>query len=96
MLTVKATFRSSRTLHATASAASKPGVLRTSELAVGKIFVYIISIKIVGNKKPTVKTETVYALLSILCYHKHIMLVFLGKLEILPVTILVPRNPFLF
>ena len=66
MLTVKATFRSSRTLHATASAASKPGVLRTSELAVGKIFVYIISIKIVGNKKPTVKTETVYALLSVI------------------------------
>ena len=66
MLTVKATFRSSRTLHATASAVSKPGVLRTSELAVRKIFVYIVSIKIVGNTKPTVKTKAVYALLSVI------------------------------
>ena len=40
MLTVKATFRSSRTLQATAFAVSKPGVLRTSELAVRKILVY--------------------------------------------------------
>ena len=66
IMTVKATFRSSRTLQATAFAVSKPGVLRTRELAVRKIFVYIVSIKIVGNTKPTVKTETLYALLSVI------------------------------
>ena len=66
MLTVKATFRSSRTLHATAFAVSKLGVLRTSELAIRKIFVYIASIKIFGNTKLTVKTKTVYALFSVI------------------------------